>query len=783
MFRKLLPVLLIVLATSAFAQTSETTSPDQIASVKIENNKRIATETYLYYISEKPGSVYDETVVREDFRRLWQTGFLDDLKVETEKTPQGVNVIFKVQERYLVKDIEYTGNKKISKDDISKKLQDENITIRTDQPFDPFVGKKVTNALEKLMVEKGLQFGKATYKLEPINESMANLKFVVDEGPKAKIGEINFVGNKVFSDGKLKDAMKDTKEHWMFSWISRHDDFEKEKFEKDKERVQDVYYNHGYINARIDEPEIELLSNKKRMKITIPVAEGDQYKTGEIAFIGNKVFTAEQMMKVMELKKGMIFNRSLLKKGMDEIQKMYGDQGYIYTGVGPVFDPDEKAKVVNLKMEVDENEQFYVNRIEFTGNDFTRDKVIRRELMLQEGDLLRVNRFRDSLDRIYRLGFFDDLKPNITPVPETKNLADISLDLKENKRNEIQVGGGYSQIDGFFGNVVFTTKNLFGSGKVFSINLQGGSRSSNYNVSILEPYFMDRRISLGFSVFKDRYDFFTSIKEDTGGSLTFGYPIVEEFRGVMTYEYQVVNITYPPGVNPSTLDNNLFPGASLLANDRTESRFIPQIVRSTINNPIDPSRGTRFVAGVLLSGSFLGGDISYYKPTFAFTQYLPGGSKRTYFAYNVESGWGAPLGSGKNSFLPYYERYFLGGERSIRGYDYRNVAPLATDPVSHQVFFAGGDKYFQSNVEYVINLVGPLKFAAFLDYGNAFTGGIDFTDMRGSTGGELRFLVPLLSAPFRFIYALNFNRGELMTLPPSARPKQTVFRFSVGTTF
>jgi outer membrane protein insertion porin family len=773
----------VFLCTAAFAMAQTQYSENQVASVRIEGNKRIATETYLYYISVKPGSLYDDMVLREDFRRLWQTGFLDDLKVEEEKTPGGVNVVFKVTERYLIKSIEYTGNKKISKDDIQTKLKDENITLRVDQPFDPFVGKKVTNAIEKLMLEKGLQFGTASYKLDPINESFANLVFAVDEGPKVKIGEIDFVGNKVFSDKKLKRTMKDTREHWMFSFISRHDDFEKEKFEKDKEKVSDLYFNKGYINARIDEPEVQLLPNRNRMKLTIPVVEGDQYHVGEITFTGNKVFTSQALLPTMELKKGAIFNRSLLKKGMDEIQKMYGDQGYIYTGIGPVFVPDEKNKVINLRMEVDENERFYVNRIEFTGNDFTRDKVIRRELELQEGDLLRVNRFRDSLDHIYRLGFFDDVKPNITPVPESKNTADISIDVKENKRNEIQVGGGYSQIDGFFGNLVFTTKNLFGSGKVLSVQLQGGTVSSNYNVSILEPYFMDRPVSIGFSVFKSRYNYTTYLQENVGGSLTFGFPVLGEFRGILTYVYQIVNLTYAPGITPGT-GNPLFPGFSLLQNDRAESRLVPQLVRSTINNPIDPTRGSRFVTSLVYSGGVMGGDIDYYKPSFSFTQYLPALSKKQHIAYNVEAGWGSGFGHGPlEGVLPYYERYFLGGENSIRGYDYRIVSPIAIDPTSKLPYLAGGNKFFQLNAEYVFNLVGPLKLAGFLDYGNAFITGIDFKNMRGSTGAELRFLVPLLSAPFRFIYAFNFNRGDLMTLPESSRPKRTVFRFSVGTTF
>lgn len=790
---KLLFLALVFLSAAAsFAQ--DAADVNTVVSVTVEGNQRIATETYLYYISVKPGAAFDEQQLHDDFRRLWGTGFLNDLKILTEKTPAGIEVIYRVDEKPLVKLVEYTGNKKVSKDDIEKKLQDSSITMRLDQPFDPFVAKKITNEIEKLMVEKGLQFGSATYKTESMGGG-AKVTFVVDEGPKVRIGTIEFDGNKVFDDGKLRKRMKDTKQNGMFTWITRKDDFEKEKFGKDMERVQEIYFDNGYVNAKIDEPKIDLYETKgffggkkKRMKMTIPVEEGKQYKTGEITFEGNTVFTAEQMRPYLELQKGKVFNRSQLRKGLDELQKLYGDQGYIYASLGPVFNPNEEQSTIDVPIQVEENGQFFINRIEFTGNNYTRDKVIRRELLLQEGDLLRVSRFRESIDRIYRLGFFDDLKPNIVPSEGKENRADISVDVKENKRNEIRVGGGYSEFEGFFGNVVFSTKNLFGTGKIFTINIQGGSRYDNYAVEILEPYFLDRPISLGFSLYNSRADYYGTtiynyIQETTGGSLTAGFNIHHDLKGLVTYSYQVVNITRPAGVDGGNDDlNDIFPGYNLQQNDRTESRLIPQIVRTTINNPMDPSRGTRMLLTNVITGGIFGGEVNYYKPSFVWTQYLRGLNKKHYFAYNIEAAYATGFGG---KLLPYYERYFLGGERSIRGYDVRFVAPVAINPLSKTPFIAGGNKSFLANVEYVIPIAGPLKFATFLDYGNAFLEGenMDFTDMRGSTGFEMRFLAPFLSTPFRFIYAINFNRGELMTLPENYRPKRTVFRFSVGTTF
>src|SRR5262245_32478037 len=522
-------IFILVFVAPLVAQQS---NENLISEIRIVGNQRIATETYQYYITSKVGSPYDAATVREDFKRLWQTAFLNDLKVETENTPSGVIVTFKVEERPLVKQIEYTGNKKVSKDDIDKKLTDENIGLKIDQPYDPYGAKKVSNAIEALMIEKGLRFGTVKILTEAAGPSGTKVNFSVDEGPKARIGEIQFEGNKVFSDGKLKGKMKDTKERGMLSWITRKDDFEKEKFDKDMERVQDLYYDNGYINARIDDPQTELIEGKKnRMRIIIPVDEGDQYRTGDIHFSKNTVLSEKVLLKNMELKKGEVFNRSLLREGLEENQKAYGDQGYIYASLQPVFQPDEQNKIINLNIDVQENGQFFINRIEFTGNNYTRDKVIRREMLVQEGELLRVNKFRESLDRIYRLGFFDDIKPNITPVENAQNKADVTIDVKENKRNEIRLGGGYSEFEGFFGNVVFSTKNLFGTGKIFTINLQGGSRSENYGVEILEPYFLDRRISLGLSVFKYRYDYFNFLRDTTGFSISFGFPIYEEFKG------------------------------------------------------------------------------------------------------------------------------------------------------------------------------------------------------------------------------------------------------------
>lgn len=775
-------LLIAVLCLTSFAYGQNS---DQIASIKIEGNKRIATETYLYYISSKPGTSYNKDALVNDFKRLWGTGFLDNLEIKADETPEGFIVTFVVHEKPLIKAIEYTGNKKVSTDDIQTKLKDDNINVRIDQPFDPYQAKKVTNAIDKLLLEKGLQFGSASFKTEPMGDSFAKLIFVVDEGPKVKIGEIQFEGNKVFTNSKLQKQMKDTKEHWMFSFITRKDDFEKEKFDKDMESVQELYYNNGYINARIDEPKIEQYDSKgmfgtaKRMRILIPVEEGSQFRTGDITFTGNTVFdspTLERSFK--DLEKGEIFNRGLLRTGIEAAQAEYGDQGYIYASLGPVFDVDDPNKVVNLKIQVEENGQFYVNRMEFTGNNYTRDKVIRREMLLQEGDLLRVSKFRESIDRIYRLGYFDDLKPNITPVADEANKADISLDVKENKRNEIRLGGGYSELEGFFGNVVFSTKNLFGTGKVFSINVQGGSRTSIYQVDVLEPYFLDRRLTIGASVYKTRYDYVTFLRDTTGASLTFGFPIYEEFKGLLTYGYQIIDIG---SVNSSVpVDPNLFPGIIDYQQDRTESRLTPSLVRTTINNPTDPSRGTRLILSNQFVGGFLGGDLDYFKPSAVFTIFLPGWLGRNFWGFNVEMGWG--LGYGNKPF-PFYERYFLGGERSIRGYDVRTVGPVAQDPITKVFFPAGGNKFLVVNAEYVVPVAGPIKVAGFVDYGNAFAQGenFNFSEMVGSFGAELRFVVPFLSAPFRFIYAINFNRGDLMLLNPP--PEHSVFRFSVGTTF
>ena len=782
--------LLFALFVVGTLPAQESTDENAIASVRVEGNKRIATETYLYYISAKPGATYDDRVLRDDFKRLWQTGFLDDLKIDIEKVPGGIDVIYRVTERPLLKSIEYTGNKKVNTSDIETKLKDTGISLRIDQPFDPFAARRVTNAIEKLMIEKGLQFGSAQYKTEPIGDSNVKLTFVVDEGPNVKIGDIQFEGNTVFDDGKLRKTMKETKTHWMFSWISKKDDFEKEKFEKDMDLIRDIYYDRGYINARVDEPVIALLENKKRMKITIPINEGNQFTTGNVTFSGNTVFPSAQLLPFIPLQKGKVFNRSLLKKGLEEIQTLYGNRGYIYASLGPVFDPKDEEKIINLNVEVEENGEYYVRRIEFTGNNYTRDKVVRREMLLQEGDLLRVSKFKDSMDRIYRLGFFDDLKPNITPVPEEKNQADISVDVKENKRNEIRLGGGYSQLEGFFGDLVFSTKNLFGSGKIFTVQIQSGSRSKNYAFDIVEPYFMDRRLALGFSVYRSRQDFFTLLTDRTGATISMGFPLFEEVKASLAYGYQIVDITNRTGtVVP--VDPNLFPGFDLQQKDHSESRFIPQIIRSTINNPIDPSRGSRLIGGTQFVGGFLGGDLDYYKPTVTYTRYLPGLTRRQFTAFNIEMGYGSGF-SGQE--LPFVERYFLGGEYSIRGYELRSVGPVEETEVvdvttgikSISRFNAGGNKFFQLNAEYVIPLAGPLKIAGFLDYGNAFAqgDGIDFTDMRGSTGLELRMVAPFLSTPFRFIYAFNFNRGDLLTLTSeSLRPKRTIFRFSVGTTF
>jgi outer membrane protein insertion porin family len=451
-----------------------------------------------------------------------------------------------------------------------------------------------------------------------------------------------------------------------------------------------------------------------------------------------------------------------------------------------------------VTINLNEDKQYFVNRIEFKGNTTTRDKVIRREMWLNEQDVMNMELLKMSIRRIKQLGYFQPIEePEIQPVPNTDNKLDITLRLAEQNRNQFTFGGGVSGLEGAFINLAFSTTNFLGRGETASFALQTGSRTRNFQIAITDPYFMDLPITAGFDLFKRTLRLPQFTREDTGGSLIWGIPVKRFSRLFLNYNYSVIKTSEPDPdlvLTPYDLftDPRYFdPRFYGIQGNFTQSKIAPSFVHNTTDNPLFPFRGKRYTMSFDVAGGILGGTVNYYKPTVEGVWYLPL-TRTTNLGFRVMYSWlqgfaesrvinpevdenGNIILDVEQTGIPFYERFFLGGENQIRGYDIRTVGPR--DSLGR---FVGGNKMMLYNLEYYIPLAGPLRMVLFFDAGQAYAENTEwslsmFKDLRTSTGAEMRFFVPVLNVPFRLIWAYNPHRDAFQPA--------TAFRFGIGTTF
>ncbi|MCG6928143.1 MAG: outer membrane protein assembly factor BamA [Acidobacteria bacterium] len=793
------------------AQTQEGTPPI-VERVEILNNRYLQKETLLFYISTKPGDRYDPEKLKRDFRRLWDTGFLDDLAVEVIDGPEGGAVVrFRVAERKRIQIVDFRGSKELSTSNIEDALKENDAEIRIDTFYDPAKARRVESIIKTMLMAKGRPFGEVTHEAKNIGGSGQQLSFLITDGPRAKIQEIEFDGNKVFSDGQLRGVLKKLKPSGVvnLSWLGGKTTYTEEKWlgggddpQGDRGRLEDYYLDHGYVTVDIGQPRIEYSDGKsgwfkkkpvKWMKLVIPVDEGDQYRLGDLSFEGLTVLKEEFVRDYIKLQTGEIYNESKFKKAYEKLRDLYGTLGYFqWTGVTQ-RDPDPERKVVDVVVRMEEDLQYYVGQISFVGNDTTKDKVIRREIFLNENSVFNTEALKLSIQRINQLGYFKQMEgaPDIRPNPSAEDKVDITFKVEEQNRNQFTFGGGVSGLEGTFINGSFSTTNFLGAGETFSVYVQSGRRTKNYSLSVSEPYFLDRPITAGADVFKRKITYLSYgnvsgfSQETTGFSVTAGRHVGKWSRAFLNYAYEIIKISE---VDPSDFNDSYYYGygsyggiygpqidASLFGDfgQRRESRITPNIVYNTVDNPWTPRAGMRHTATLQIAGGPLGGTVDYFRPNVEAITYIPH-TRRTSLGLRAQAAWILPYSDTR--VLPWYQRYFLGGETQVRGYRIRSIGP--TDSTGRAL---GGNKFLLLNAEYYLDVFGPLRMLAFFDAGQAYLedARFDLKEMRVSYGVEARFVMPVLNVPFRLIYAWNPNRSNQEKLYIPAR----TFKFAVGTTF
>ncbi len=655
----------------------------------------VENETYMYYVKLRPSQPsqgvfisMDEAAERTmlaDFKGLWATNFLEDLRIDLDEYtfPNGVVgiiVTYDMEERERVKIVNYEGSKQIDRTKIEEQLRERGIELRLDSFLDEGVIRRVKTVLRAMMAEKGFTNAEVEHKVTPVvgGPKLVNVTFNVSEGPKIKIREVEFVGNSAVSDGTLQRKLKENKPKGILSFITGGGTYKETEFEADADRVVEYYQNQGYVRARVGQPELKVIENTKDGKtrwieLRIPVTEGPRYRVGDLSFAGNTLVKSEQLRPLFKMQQGEWYSRKEVDEGRKKAQEIYGGAGYMeftaFPDLKPSDDPGpedqlaalvpdalrappeagpDKAEVptVGITMRIEEGQQYFVNRLVFTGNTTTRDNVIRREMRLLEGNVFSTEALKYSVRRLNQLGYFKQLEGNekdmqVVKTTDRKNAVDVTVKLEEQNRNQLTFGAGVSQFEGVFGQLAFQTANFLGRGESLTVSMTAGTRSQNYQVAFTEPFLFDRNITGGFDVYRRSLEYIGYYtQKSTGGNLVFGFPVADFSRMFVNYSYETVKMSdlnealidtscvyRPTGcsiisslgdlsqLTPAQIEvirRNPFIYDSLLlgqGGERTISKVIPSFVHNTVDNPIFPNTGRRLTTSIDLA--VLGGNTQY----------------------------------------------------------------------------------------------------------------------------------------------------------------------------
>jgi outer membrane protein insertion porin family len=777
MKKVILSLILLIFPALMFGQ-------ETIEKIQIEGNDRVTPETILYYLSSREGDYFNEDLLKRDFRVLWSTGFFSNIRIEEEEGTKGKIIKIIVEENPVVKTVSYKTGKKVKESDIVSKLKEKDEYILPYAYYSQSKVQKVKKTIQDLLSEKGLQAAKIDTEVNKKGKNEVEVLFRIDEGPKMRVGEVVFAGKAKIPGSILREAMKDNKTHGFVSWVGGKDVFKQNKLAEDIELIKKKFQQNGYMEASVGEPRLEEIQRKtiffkkqKMMRLVIPVNAGYLYRVGEVKVEGNKALPAAYVRGLIKMEKGDIYSTKVREKSIKDIGETYMNGGFLYAQVIPVENLDPKQKLVNVTYNIQENEVAFLHRLEFKGNNYTKDKVIRREMLLREGNIFSMAAFKDSLLRIKQLGLVDlEKDPDIKPNPEKPTEINVTVAVKELQRNNIQFTAGYSGYEGTFVALSYSTVNFLGAGENLEFMIQQGKRVKNYSFGFTEPYLFDNPISFGFNIHDSKIRLpYLYNRDGTGADLVLGARLIEYWRANLTYSYEKVNITQPDASEMEEYYGyyNYYNPYSYYGmygwGKYNISSLTPTLYRSTVDSPLTPTSGMMYLVSLKYAGSFLGGEVDLYKPHLEFSRFQPFIGKHVIGLHlNYEY-----IKALKGSEIPFWEKFYLGGERSIRGYEIYTIGPRNESGIN-----MGGDKSLVFNAEYIIPVGGPLWVIFFYDIGNAIGANEKFSlkNMYRSTGLEARIFVPALRVPFRLIF--SYNNPKIYV-----DDSNFAFRFAVGTTF
>ena len=773
---------MVAIAAPAAARPAAAPAPtrathDRIAAVRIEGNARVDEEAIRIHIQTRPGQAVDRNTIDTDVRAIYAMGFFENVEVERTDGAEGQVVVFRVRERPQITSVAIEGTKKLRSEDVEAALK-----IRPHTILDAEKMRKGIADAKKLYEEKGYLDATITPKIEPVAgaENEIALTYVVEEGKIVRIQEIEIEGNTAFSDRKLKRVMTTSEEN-LISRFTGAGVLNAEALKTDTERLTAFYYDDGYITVRVDEPRVERRDDG--LYVTIKIAEGDQFKVGAVGFKGD-VRDDLQLSKDLELATGDTFRTSKLRQDILKITDRYGDVGYAFVNIEPETEIDQDKKTVDVNYKIDQGPEVQIDKILITGNTKTRDKVLRRELKVQEQERFSGTKLKKSRDALNRLGFFQEVNLT-TQRGRSEEKLNLQVDVKEGQTGSLTAGAGFSSADSLLFNARIQENNLFGRGQRAVLNADFGSRRQNFIGSFTEPWLFDIPLTTTFDAFRWRLDYDDFTRGGTGLGLRVLYPLtalgyeklfdrfsLDEVRIGAEYRFEQAEIT----------DINRRSPPTVVASEGTSvtSSIRPLISRNTLNSLFDPTRGSAQEFSVEYAG--LGGESEFVKVDAKTRHYWPVYKSPALgtFVYSIagQLGYGRGFAGVIGHELPLFERYFPGGINSVRGFKTRTLGPrepvfdpqgkeINTDPV-------GGSRQLIVNNEFIFPIVEPLglKGVVFFDLGNSWldSDGWAIDDLRYAAGAGVRWQSPL--GPIRIEFGFPLNRKK--------HDKTTVVLFSFG---
>ncbi|MBF0610997.1 MAG: outer membrane protein assembly factor BamA [Magnetococcales bacterium] len=753
--RLLVPSLLALLASPMSGWTAD--PANIIRGIRIDGIKRVEPETVKSYLSLEEGGEFDPVKTRKSIQALFKTGFFKDVELERE----GNTLVVRVVENPMVDEVVFEGGEAYSAEDLKKITQ-----IKSRSIFDRAKADRDLAALRQAFRIKGLFLAEVEMQIKHLDENRIKVVYKINEGEKSKVREVRIVGNNAFKDKELMKKMMIQPSGW-FSWFSDDDTYDREKLLFDQEQLRNYYLDHGYAKARVETSVAELTADRSAFVVTHNVTEGDLYHFGAIRLQTDfNELPQEELEKKIEIVEGDMFSRGQLRKTLETLSDVIGDYGYAFMDVQPITDLDDENKKVDVLINIRKGRRVYLNRIEVSGNTRTRDEVVRRELRMVEGDRFSTSQVKRSKERLKNLDFFETVEV-VTPSSGESDRVDVQVHVEEKSTGTFTIGAGYSSLDNFIGMSSISQNNFLGRGQRVVLSFALSSRITEFNISFSDPYFMGERVAFGMDVYNhqaDRRNLSGYKQESYGTGFRFGFPISEYLTNWVSYGFANIELKDIPSYASRSIKEQ----AAL--SPYTVSTIGDALIWDSVDSKLVPTKGRRHKLGGDFAG--VGGDVKYVRLSTDNSLFMPIFRENLVGHVRFRAGVIHPLG---DRDIPMFERYYVGGSNSLRGFKNAGVGPRTKEGEAYGgthmetlstellfPFFALGDKGVRGVAFFDMGTVGNLDGVPVGTYND--------NSIRMSTGAGVHW-----NSPFG---PLKFELGFPLTKTEYDRTR--TFDFSIG---